>query len=74
MLLLGRERLAPYARCNRAGNPLFTLPGSHDAPLPYLAYGQNAYLGRMVEMILADAKKPLHLEKRYETDMAEASR
>ena len=25
----------------------------------------------MVEMILADAKKPLHLGKRYETDMAE---
>ena len=71
MLLLGREHLAPYARSDRAGNPLFTLPGSHDAPLPYLAYGQNAYLGRMVEMILAEAKKPLHLEKRYETDMAE---
>lgn len=25
----------------------------------------------MVELILADAKKPLYLEKRYETDMAE---
>ncbi|MBV8633182.1 MAG: LysR family transcriptional regulator, partial [Burkholderiaceae bacterium] len=37
----------------------------------FLSYTSNAYLGRMVEMILADDKKPLHLEKRYETDMAE---
>ncbi|MGH8808476.1 MAG: LysR substrate-binding domain-containing protein, partial [Noviherbaspirillum sp.] len=28
-------------------------------------------LGRMVELILSDAKRPLHLDKRYETDMAE---
>ena len=71
MLLLGRERIAPYARCDRQGKPEFALPGGRDRPLPFLAYGQNAYLGRMVEMILADAKKPLHLDKRYETDMAE---
>ena len=71
MLLLGRERIAPFARCDRQGKPEFMLPGGRDKPLPYLSYGQNAYLGRMVEMILADAKKPLHLEKRYETDMAE---
>jgi DNA-binding transcriptional LysR family regulator len=71
MLLLGRERIAPYARCDRQGKPEFTLPGARDRPLPFLSYGQNAYLGRMVEMILADAKKPLHLDKRYETDMAE---
>ena len=36
-----------------------------------MSYTSNAYLGRMVEMILSDEKKPLHLEKRYETDMAE---
>ena len=71
MLVLGRERIAPYARCDRKGQPEFSLPGSAKAPLPYLCYGQNAYLGRMVEMILADAKHPLFLEKRYETDMAE---
>ena len=71
MLLLGRERIAPYARSDRSGKPAFALPGTREQPLPYLSYGQNAYLGRMVEMILADAKKPLHLEKRYETDMAE---
>jgi DNA-binding transcriptional LysR family regulator len=71
MLLLGRERLAPYARCDRRGKPEFLLPGTPERPLPYLSYGQNAYLGRMVEMITADADPALCLEKRYETDMAE---
>ena len=71
MLRLGDETLAPFARCDRAGVPAFALPGSRDAPLPYLAYGQNAYLGRMVEMILADAKRTVWLDKRHETDMAE---
>jgi LysR family transcriptional regulator, hypochlorite-specific transcription factor HypT len=47
------------------------LPGTTNHPLPFLSYTSNAYLGRMVELIMADARKPLHLEKRYETDMAE---
>ena len=45
MLVLGHDRLAPYARCGRDGVPEFALPGAPDAPLPYLAYGQSAYLG-----------------------------
>ncbi len=71
MLLLGNERIAPYARADAQGKAVFRLPGSRDKPLPFLSYGQNAYLGRMVEMILSDTRKPLHLDKRYETDMAE---
>ena len=71
MLVLGSESLRPYARCNRSGVPDFVLPGSALRPLPFLSYTSNAYLGRMVELILADAKHPLHLQKCYETDMAE---
>jgi DNA-binding transcriptional LysR family regulator len=71
MLLLGSETLRAYARCDRAGRPEFQLPGSAREPLPFLAYGSNAYLGRMVELILADAARRPHLQKRYETDMAE---
>ncbi|RJF99612.1 LysR family transcriptional regulator [Noviherbaspirillum saxi] len=71
MLTLGNEALRAYARCNKAGVPELLLPGSAKAPLPFLSYTSNAYLGRMVDLILADAKRPLHLEKRYETDMAE---
>ncbi|GAA4014139.1 LysR family transcriptional regulator [Actimicrobium antarcticum] len=71
MLILGTEALSPYARCNRDGVPDYLLPGSAESPLPFLSYTTNAYLGRMVELILADAKRPLYLQKCYETDMAE---
>ncbi len=71
MLTLGSEALRAYARCDRSGVPQLLLPGSAKSPLPFLSYTSNAYLGRMVELILSDAKRPLHLDKRYETDMAE---
>ncbi len=72
MLHLGFEALKPYARAQRSGDPQFSLPGTADAPIPYLAYSPNAYLGRMVEIILSAARRPNHLQRRYETDMAEA--
>ena len=71
MLVLGRETLRPYARCGKSGVPDFSLPGRPEAPLPFLSYTGNAYLGRMVELMLGDAKQPLFLDTCYETDMAE---
>lgn len=71
MITMGSEALRAYTRCDKAGIPDFVLPGSLDAPLPFLAYANNAYLGRMVDLILNDARIPLHFDKCYETDMAE---
>jgi DNA-binding transcriptional LysR family regulator len=71
MLVLGQEILRAYARCDKARRPDFQLPGLKTAPLPFLSYTTNAYLGRMVDLILGDAKPPLYLNKSYETDMAE---
>jgi DNA-binding transcriptional LysR family regulator len=71
MITMGSEVLRAYARCNKAGVPEFVLPGTSAVPLPFLSYANNAYLGRMVDLILNDARTPLHLEKCYETDMAE---
>ncbi|NMM36558.1 MAG: LysR family transcriptional regulator [Glaciimonas sp.] len=75
MLTLGRESLRAYSRCDkttvRTTVPKFLLPGSSAAPLPFLSYTNNAYFGRMVELILANTKTVLHLDKCYETDMAE---
>jgi LysR family transcriptional regulator, hypochlorite-specific transcription factor HypT len=72
ILRLGSETLRPYSRCDKNGTPSLVLPGDPRSPLPFLTYTSNAYLGRMVELILSDAKRPLYLEKRYETDMAES--
>jgi len=71
MLSLGSETVCAYARCDRSGVPHLRLPGSPKQPLPYLSYTTNAYLGRMAELLLADASRPAYLEKCYETDMAE---
>ena len=71
MVNLGQELLAPYCKPDNLGQPLFPLPGSSERPLPFLAYGPGAYLGRLTELILKEAGVPVHLERAYETDMAE---
>ena len=71
MLPLGRELLSPYVRPNGQGAPLYVLPGTASQPLPYLAYAPGAYLGRAVDQILKQSRTPVHLDRIYETDMAE---
>jgi DNA-binding transcriptional LysR family regulator len=71
MKRLTSESFRPYAKADRAGKALFSLPGRINAPVPYLAYSSGAYLGRMAELAIAASKRKAHLEKRYETDMAE---
>ena len=39
--------------------------------VPFLAYAEGAYLGRLVELITKLAAEPMPLEPIYETDMAE---
>ena len=71
MVSLGQEVLAPFVRPNADGEPEYTLPGRVGQPLPYLGYASGAYLGRMVDLILKQSSVPIHLERVYETDMAE---
>jgi DNA-binding transcriptional LysR family regulator len=71
MLTLGEEVLAPYVRSDAAGAPLFQLPGRAGQLLPYLGYAPGAYLGRVVDLILKQSATPIHLDRVYETDMAE---
>jgi len=71
MLPLGRETLSPYVKPNAQGAPLYTLPGTAAHPLPYLAYAPGAYLGRAVDQMIKQNKTPVHLDRIYETDMAE---
>ena len=71
MVTLGQEVLAPYSKAGPDGQPLFCLPGSVGEPLPYLGYAPGAYLGRVTELILKQSGTTIHLERVYETDMAE---
>jgi DNA-binding transcriptional LysR family regulator len=71
MVVLGQEVIAPYAKAGPDGLAVFSLPGAVTRPLPYLGYAPGAYLGGITDWILKQSKKPIHLERVYETDMAE---
>jgi DNA-binding transcriptional LysR family regulator len=71
MLTLGQELLAPYVKPAADGQPLYSLPGQAAQPLPYLGYAPGAYLGRVVDMLLKQSSTAIHLDRVYETDMAE---
>jgi len=71
MVTLGQEVLAPYCKPDSNGEPLFRLPGRAGQPLPYLGYAPGAYLGRVTDLILKQSPTAIHLDRVYETDMAE---
>jgi LysR family transcriptional regulator, hypochlorite-specific transcription factor HypT len=71
MLHLGGERLSPYVRPDASGAPRYTLPGTALKPAPFLAYAPGAYLGRAVDHLVKQSSVPVHLDRIYETDMAE---
>ena len=71
MVVLGQEVIAPYVQSAPDGRALFSLPGHATRPLPYLGYAPGAYLGGVTDWILKQAGVPVHLDRVYETDMAE---
>ena len=71
MVTLGQEVLAPYVKPDAEGRPLYQLPGRPGQLLPYLGYAPGAYLSRMVDLVLKQSGTAIHLDRVYETDMAE---
>jgi DNA-binding transcriptional LysR family regulator len=71
MVVLGQEVLSPYCKADSSGEPMFKLPGRAAQPLPYLGYAPGAYLGRVADLILKQSSTAIHLDRVYETDMAE---
>ena len=71
MVTLGQEIMSPYCKSDSNGEPMFKLPGRAGQPLPYLGYAPGAYLGRVTEQILKQSGTAIHLDRVYETDMAE---
>ncbi|MEK9802858.1 MAG: LysR substrate-binding domain-containing protein, partial [Curvibacter sp.] len=71
MVSLGQESIAPCCRPDAQGQPLYPLPGRPEQPLPYLGYAPGAYLGQLVDFMLKQAGTAVHLDRVYETDMAE---
>jgi DNA-binding transcriptional LysR family regulator len=71
MVSLGEEVVAPWVKPDAEGAPRYRLPGRPGQPLPYLGYAPGAYLGRVVDQLLKESHTAIHLDRVYETDMAE---
>jgi DNA-binding transcriptional LysR family regulator len=71
MVVLGAESIAPYVQAQADGIQACILPGTPARPLPYLGYAPGAYLGGVTDWILKQSGTPIHLDRVYETDMAE---
>ncbi|MFT4191812.1 MAG: LysR substrate-binding domain-containing protein [Comamonas sp.] len=73
LIQLGTETLSAYSLADAQLQPVHTLDGRNARqPTPYLGYGPGAYLSAMAELIIQRAPTPLHLDRVYETDMAES--
>ena len=68
---VGIERVIPVSAPDKSGTPLFRLPGSKTKPTRLLAYPATSFLGRVMELILANAPQAPGLLTSYESDMAE---
>lgn len=65
-LVVGTDRLAPYA----ATGADVTLPGAPTAPVPMVAHGSGAFLGRVTDRILATAQP--HMTPVMQSDLTAA--
>lgn len=70
-LTVGSERVIPVSAPDRQGAALFSLPGSKSKPTRLLAYPATSFLGRVIELILANAPQAPGLITTYESEMAE---
>ena len=71
MVVLGTEQMGAYVKPDANGQARHVLPGVQERPLPYLGYAPGAYLGAVTDWMLQQARSPVHLDRVYETDMAE---
>ena len=70
-LELGHDRLLPVC-VPEGGKPKFALPGTSAAPLRYLAYDEDVFLGKVERFARRSHSAPAHLWTRYECAFAEA--
>lgn len=63
---VGRESLIPVTIPDQNRVPLFSLPGSRDAPLPFVAYAPYTVFGRAVDQLIQRESHRCFLSRRYE--------
>ncbi len=63
---IGKESLIPVTIPNQKKTPLFSLPGSREKPLPFIAYAHDSIFGRAVDQLIQDKSHLCFLSRRYE--------
>jgi DNA-binding transcriptional LysR family regulator len=71
--VLGSDRLLPVIAPDEDGRPLHPFPGSQATPTPWLSYGRDAMLDRVLTVLL-DSVGPLHLRPVAENAISEVLR
>lgn len=71
---IGDDRILPVTAADANGRPLFQLPGEAEAPVPYLSYTADSFLGRVEDLIFQKCEPTLHMDRCYENAMGEALR
>ncbi|WP_342362359.1 LysR substrate-binding domain-containing protein [Terrarubrum flagellatum] len=68
---LGAEALRPCAAMKLASRMRNIWPGSAEQALPLLMYSRGTYLGRMVDLLIDNANRPLRGQRMFESDMSD---
>ncbi|WP_142847807.1 LysR family transcriptional regulator [Telmatospirillum sp. J64-1] len=63
--IVGHDRLVPVAAPGIA-----PLPGTEEAPLPWLAYSESSGVGRAIDAALLARTRPAHLERVFTSHLA----
>jgi LysR family transcriptional regulator, hypochlorite-specific transcription factor HypT len=69
---LGSETLVPVSAANTDGEPLFRLPGLEHQPLLFAFFGEEMFLGHMVQRAIAAQPVKTHLTVCYVNARSEA--
>lgn len=68
---LSGDRLIPVCAPALA-DQITEVPGRPDAPVPYLTYADGSFMGRAVTLFLQTSGRPVYLQSRFETSLAES--
>lgn len=72
MIVLGHERVRPYANARAVDAGTINWPGTARRPVPLLSYSSGAYLSHIAALLLKRCKPQPLVEAIFETDMAES--
>lgn len=70
-ILLGKVKLLPVCKADDSGKPIYELLSNNKTTIPYLAYQQNIYLGRVVDKIINKNRAQNKIKKTIESSMAD---